>query len=332
MSETMVRSVVFVGMLLAAAGCSKKVKMTADAIEKSTAGIVQQGDRGTSTWIVGPDGAVNALLKGADGKPPTGTVTGQVTFANPNGGTPTTVPLDYDSKTGVVSAKGPKLDADLTPVTYALTVDGKPWNGALDVPRAGTQDLADNAKLQAAANIASSTVGPNGGVVQIVGPDRVEVVANKTNGEVRAYLLDPNNKPIDPGDRKITIALQGDQPETVVLEPDPQAHYVIGHVRTRVDPVNVTVAVNEHGVTHDVSSGGNRAKSSSSGLPRRAYICSQSTHGRDPARSSRCTASITTVRSSLVRPASSSEARPSWSVHRALWLVAVRSSSAVPAT
>ncbi len=243
--RSIVHTVALAGMVLVAAGCKKHI--TAESIEKSAAAIVQSNDRGTSTWIVGPDGMVNAVLKDPSGQPIKGTVTGQVTFQNPDG-TPQSVPVQYDSSTGVVTAPGPKLTADITPVDYALTVDGKPWTGSLAVPITGTQELADNAKLNVATP--PPTSGPHGGVVQIVGPDRVELVANKGNGEVRAYVLDPNNQPIDPGDRNITIALQGDQPETVVLAPDPTTHFFVGHVRTRVDPVNVTVAVREHGHTH----------------------------------------------------------------------------------
>ncbi len=226
--------------------CACHKHLTADAVEKSPGAIVQQGDLGTSTWVVGPDGAVSAVLKDSDGKPITKTVTGQVTFKN--GDTPTSVPVQYDPKTGVLVAQGPKLDADITPFAYSLTVDGKPWNGTLDVPRDGTQDLVDTAKNQ--TNLPPNTVGPNGGVVQMVGPDRVEVVANKSTGDVRAYVLDDNNKPIDPGDRKITLSLGGDQPEVIVLQPDPQLHYVVGHMRTRVDPAHVTIAVADHGHTH----------------------------------------------------------------------------------
>jgi hypothetical protein len=233
-------------VLFAASGCKKHLSV--DAIEKSAAAIVQQNDRGTSTWIVGPDGAVSAVLKDPSGSPIKGTVTGQVTFQNPDG-TPQSVPVQYDASNGIITAQGPKLAADITPVDYNLTVDGKPWTGSLSVPVDGTQELAETAKVNAAAP--PPTTGPHGGVVQLVGPDRVEVVANKGNGEVRAYVLDPTtNQVVDPGDRKITISLQGDQPETVVLAPDPTTHFVVGHVRTRVDPINVTVAVNAHGHTH----------------------------------------------------------------------------------
>jgi len=243
--RSIVHTVAFAGLVLVAAGCKKHI--TADSIEKSTAAIVQQSDRGTSTWIVAPDGAVSGVLKDPSGIPFKGPVTGQVTFRSPDG-SPQSVPVQYDPSTGVMTAAGPKLTADVTPMDYALTVDGKPWNGQLAVPVTGTQELADNAQLNVATP--PPTTGPHGGVVQIVGPDRVELVANKGSGDVRAYVLDPNNQPIDPGDRTITMALGGDQPETVVLAPDPTAHFVVGHMRTRVDPVNVTVAVRERGHTH----------------------------------------------------------------------------------
>ena len=155
---------------------------------------------GTSTWIVGPDGAVSAVLKDPSGNPIKGTVTGQMTFQNPDG-TPQSVPVQYDSSNGVVTAPGRSSRRTSRPST---TRSPSTENRGRDRSRFrsnGTQELADNAKLNAATPPPS--VGPHGGVVQMVGPDRVEVVANKGNGEVRAYVLDPStNQPIDPGDRR----------------------------------------------------------------------------------------------------------------------------------
>ncbi len=228
-----------------ACGCSKK--LTAEAIEASPAAIVQKGPMGSSAWIVDPKGTVSATLKGPDGKPIAKTVTGQVTFAAPDG-TPSSVPLQFDPASGVLTAAGPKLDADITPVSYALTVDGRPWTGSIDVPRGGTEDLVDTGKAQ--AGLPPPPPGPNGGVVQVVGPDRVELVASKSSGDVRAYVLGDDDKPVDPGDRKITVALQGEAPEVIVLAPEPQGHFVVGHLRTRIDPTHVTLAVSAHGRTH----------------------------------------------------------------------------------
>jgi hypothetical protein len=234
---------------LASLVCACSKKLTAEAIESSPAAIAQEGPHGTSAWIVGSDGTVSATLKPRDGKPIAEPVTGRMTFAAPTpDGAPTSVPVKYDPATGVLTAAGPKLEADITPVSYALTVNGKPWNGVLDVPPGGTPDLALSGKLQAA--LPPRTIGPNGGVVQMVGEDRVELVANRRTGDVRAYVLDTDNRPVDPGDRKISIALQGESPEILVLAPEPQAHFFVGHLRTRVDPTRMTVVVNERGMRH----------------------------------------------------------------------------------
>ena len=227
-------------LIITLAGCHKK--LTADAIEKSAAAVVQKGAPGTAAWLINPDGTVGAVLKDPSGKPIAATVTGQMKFGDKS------VPVEYDPKTGLLTAAGPKLEADITPVSYALNVDGKPWNGVIDVSPDGTQDLVDTGKEQ--AKLPVGVKGPNGGVVQIVGPDRVEVVANKQNGEVRAYMLDDDNKPVDPGDRTVTVALGGDAPDTVVLAPDPGGHFVVGHMPVGVAPVNVTVAVKRHGHVH----------------------------------------------------------------------------------
>ncbi len=288
---------------LAVAGCKKT--LTAEAIEQSPAAIVQKGKNGTSTWIVGSDGTVNATLKGPDGKPITQPVTGQVTFA-PANGVPTSVPVQTDLQTGVLTVAGPKLDADITPVSYALTVDGKPWNGSIDVPAGGTQDLVESAKVQAA--LPPPPPGPNGGVVQMVGPDRVELVASKSTGDVRAYVLDANDNPVDPGDRTITIALQGEAPEVVVLQPEPQAHFFVGHLRTRIDPVHVTLAVHAHGRTHACLVGWAPGSVVVMGPEApRVHLLAVWTHGR--ARSSCALTAAITARSSSARQASPSACR-----------------------
>jgi hypothetical protein len=235
-----------IALAILATSCHKE--LTAEAIEKAPDAIAERlPTGGTSTWIVRPDGTVSATLKTPDGAPVSMPVTGQMTFGTPDG-PPKSVPVKYDPKTGVLTAAGPKLEADITPVNYDLTVGGTPWHGTIDVPTGGTQDLVATGQLQ--APIPPGTVGPNGGVVHVVGPDRVELVANKHTGDVRAYVLDADNHPIDPGDRKITVAVQGEHPEVLVLAPEPSRHFFVGHLRARVNPSYVTVAVNVRGTTH----------------------------------------------------------------------------------
>src|ERR1700683_3358368 len=150
-------------LIVASPACACTKKLTAEAIEKSPDAIVQQGSLGTSTWVVAPDGTVNGTLKGPDGKPITQTVTGQVTFAAP-GSAPASVPVQYDPQSGVLNAAGPKLTADITPVSYALPSDGRPWGGSIDVPTGGTHDLIASASMQPPLAVgAVRPIGPNGG-------------------------------------------------------------------------------------------------------------------------------------------------------------------------
>jgi hypothetical protein len=235
-------------LALGALTCSCRKELTAEAIEKSPDAIAERGPTGTSTWIVRPDGKVSATLRDPDGKPIAQPVSGQIAFAAPNGRPPTYVPVEYDPKTGLLTAAGPALDADITPVSYSLTEGGTPWSGTIDVPKGGTQDLVASGRIQ--ASLAPNVLGPNGGVVQTVGPDRIELVANRRTGDMRAYVLDADSRSVDPGDRKITVAIQDERPEILVLTPEPQGHFVVGHLHTRIDPPHVTVAVSLRGTTH----------------------------------------------------------------------------------
>jgi hypothetical protein len=233
-------------MLASLAGACRE-DVTFDAIEKAADAIAEQAPFGLSSWIVRPDGSVSATLETADGKPVDALVTGQITFAATST-PPTTVPVQYDPKTHVLTAGGPKLTDDITPVRYALVVGGKTWEGSIDVPPGGTRELVDTGKLQ--ASIARGAVGPHGGLVQRIGLDRVELAANKHTGEVRAYVVDSAGHPVDPSNRKITLAVQAEPPELVALEPQPHTHFLAGNLRTRIEPLHVTIAVTANGTTH----------------------------------------------------------------------------------
>jgi hypothetical protein len=234
-------------IVLAAVACSCREDITAESIEKSPDAITEEGPPGWASWIVQPDGTVRAALKDRDGRPVAQPVTGQITFGNSDG-PPTSVTVHYDRQAGVLSAAGPKLDADITPVTYALKMGDTPWSGTIGVPPGGTRDLSETGRLQ--TFLPTGTVGPNGGEVQMVGPDRVELVANKRTGDVRAYVLDARNRPIDPGDRKITVEIAGSHPAVAALAPEPHAHFAVGHLPALIDAPRVTIAVHAHGATH----------------------------------------------------------------------------------
>lgn len=240
---------------LTTAACHKAASLTADggspiALKDVTAdfssALVQQHDHGTVSVVVGPDGTASALLKNADGAVMKGKVTGQMTFGT--GADKKTVPVVVDETTGVVQATGPALVADVTPVSYSFVVDGQPWDGAIEVPKAGTAELVAAAKLQ--PDPATAKLGPHGGVIQVVGPDHVEVVADKEVGEARVYVLDADLHPIDPGDRKVTLAFRDADVEVVTLAPEPEHHFFVSKVVLRDDPSRITVVVHNGPAVH----------------------------------------------------------------------------------
>jgi hypothetical protein len=220
--------------------CGKKTKTETDpsaepagsAASVVDGAITEEHDDGSIAWTIGADGAVRAIVKaGLEGPK---TLSGSLTWKAP-GAQAISIPME--AKADVLTAAGPKLQAGLTQIEYTANVDGKAWTGVLHVPPGGTLELVESAKVSA------DVKGPNGGVVQIVGDDRIEIVADKSSGQVRVYVLDADNKVIDVGDRKIQIAIVADAPEVVVLTPEPKRMYFVGTVKTRVAPIKITVSV-----------------------------------------------------------------------------------------
>ena len=228
------------------AACSKK-PAAADITESNESASVEdalteQQPAAAVTWLVMPDGQVKAIVKSPDGTPLDKGVTGTVT-AKPldKDAKPVTAKLTADAKPGAYTATLPKLEADLTDVSYKLEVDGKPVVGTLHLPRGGTKQLVASAKAADDAKIAADKKGPNGGVVQVVGDDVVEIVADKATGQVRVYVLDDDFKPIPVGKRKVKLAAVAGSPEVVELQTEPKGLYFTGKFVGKANPVKLTV-------------------------------------------------------------------------------------------
>ncbi|EYF04278.1 hypothetical protein [Chondromyces apiculatus] len=248
----LVRSALVALALLGAAapGCSKDPEVTAENITDQGS-ITEQHDSGAIVWTVKPDGQVMALLKGPDGKPLAQGVTGTLTV-KPKEGAPVTAALvPVEKAGGVISAKLPPLEGDLTEMSYTLVDGGKPIQGTLFVPKGGTQELIDSAKAADEAKL-DGKKGPNGGVLQVVGEDTLELVADEKSGAVRVYLLDDNLAVAKPGDRKLKIklALNGDGAEVVELAPNPEGVYFEGKLNAKLKPKKITVVVVDGDVVH----------------------------------------------------------------------------------
>ncbi|WP_437755851.1 hypothetical protein [Sorangium sp. So ce1389] len=230
-----------------AAGCksSAEATVTEESVEAAPVALeeplTEEHDGGSVGWEFAPDGAVRAVVKGPDGRPIDKDVSGTLTWKGPNGDAQ--VPLALDAKTGLLIAAGPRLEADLTEVKYNVVVAGKPWNGTLHVPAGGTRVIVEGAKKAERRPIPPGKTGPNGGVIQVVGDDTIEVVADKASGQVRVYVLDDNFKPVPVGDRKIKLGFVGSGSELILLNPGPGGLYSVGTISAKVNPVKLTVVV-----------------------------------------------------------------------------------------
>ncbi|WP_437725218.1 hypothetical protein [Sorangium sp. So ce861] len=246
---------------LAAPGCGKEeqpaeanatVEVTATAESAIGEGAyVEEHESGKAAFNVAADGNVKAAVSGPDGKPIREDVSGTLLWKDASG--EKTLPLTLDAKTGLLVAAGPKLEADLTEIGYTLSVAGKPWNGTLHVPAGGTAELYANAKGSANLGLPEGKLGPHGGRIEIVGDDRLELLVDEATGEVRVFVLDADLKPIDIGERKVTLGVVAEAPQVVVLAPVAATAgvaagaYLTGKLALAADPLKVTVAVRNAG-------------------------------------------------------------------------------------
>jgi hypothetical protein len=232
------------------AGAEAEVSVEAEATLDTEAAVTEEHEAGTVTWAVAPEGKVRALVKLPDGTPAEKETTGKLMVkasADVNA-EPVIVDVSHDVKSGLIIAEIPKLEADLTEVKYELSVKGKPVIGILHLPPGGTKEIVLSAKASVDVKVPEGK-GPNGGVIQVVGDDTVEIVAHKPSGQVRVYILGPDFKPVVVGERKVKLAVVGSASETLVLAPEPSGFYFTGRLSLVASPARLTVAVTKASMT-----------------------------------------------------------------------------------
>ena len=128
---------------------------------------------------------------------------------------------------------------------YDIKLNDKPIKGALHLPPGGTKDLALNARASAEVKLPEGKKGPNGGILQVVGEDTIEIVGDKNNGTTRVYFLDTDLKPVKiVPEKTVKIAVVTNTgPETIILTPDPGGLFFQGKLTVVSNPTKITVAV-----------------------------------------------------------------------------------------
>jgi hypothetical protein len=225
-------------------GCSKSGD-GANAIGAESA-LVEVLENGTVAWRVGADGKIVAEVTDKEGKPASKDASGTVTWKSESG-EPGSAKLAYDADAKALVGAGPAPKADFTELKYDITAKPGALTGVLQVPVGGTAALVADAKAAEKEKLAADATGPNGGVVQVVGDDRVEILADDESDEVRVYVLDANGKAASVGSRKITLAVNADADEVIVLTPSADGLFLTGHWKAKSDPSRITVVVHKDG-------------------------------------------------------------------------------------
>lgn len=187
-----------------AVGCNKdkgeEASADPQAAEARGAALVEERDEGKLEWVVQPDGQVRVRVTPNEGGTPA--LSGALLVDGES--------YKLTAEGMSLSGAGPKLAAELTTISYSLKVGDATWDGALHVPPGGTKELVAVPSIE----IPEGTKGPNGGVVDVIGEQRVEIVTDEKTGEVRVYFLDEKLQVVPVGEgTSATVAFQQQQEE-----------------------------------------------------------------------------------------------------------------------
>ena len=239
-------------MAVLAVGCGKKKDSTEEPSKKessaASASLVEAFERGSVAWNVSSNGEVLAHVHHNDDGDISKDSKGSIEWTE--NGAQKSAPLKYDPDRAALIAQGPALQADLTEIRYSLSVqNAEPVTGALHVPADGSAMIVADTQASAKVSV-EGVVAPHGGVIQVVGDQRIEIVGDDDSDEVRVYVLDAGWKPITVVEHKVTIAVGGPKPEVIVLAPSPDGLFFVGHWHVVGQPPRVTVYVKHKGVAH----------------------------------------------------------------------------------
>jgi hypothetical protein len=239
-THSLVLAALLAGSSIASTGCgdAKLATSALDSVSSDPTSCREEHPEGVVAFVVAPDGGVRAGVTGADGKP--AKIDGGTLSFRKDGGAPTEAKLAPEGDGMVAAAKGPAVDANVTSIDYVVQTGGKTLKGVLHIPSGGTKTLSESAKTLAA----EEKPGPNGGQVQVVAGEPVEV-AIAPSGDVAADVLYRHRKVVVTPGRTLWIVVDD---EKVALSQRDDGVFV---GRTRVTaPRKVTVVLVRDGKPH----------------------------------------------------------------------------------
>ena len=117
----------------------------------------------------------------------------------------------------------------------------------MHVPVGGTAALVASAKVTAEAKLPDEAVGPHGRTIQVVGSERLEMVADAETGDTRVYVLDVDLKPVRVETRTLRMGFVAKTTTFVNFAPEPAGLYFTARLGAAVlNPLRVTASLSRY--------------------------------------------------------------------------------------